>query len=36
VKTAACILAAWNLAAAADNKTNFSGEWKMNVTLILV
>jgi hypothetical protein len=30
MKTAICILAAWSLAAAADNKPNLSGEWKMN------
>jgi hypothetical protein len=30
MKTAICILAAWSLAAAADKKPNFSGEWKMN------
>jgi hypothetical protein len=30
MKTAVCILAAWSVAVAADNKPNFSGEWKMN------
>jgi hypothetical protein len=31
MKIVLCILAAWSLAAAADNKPNFSGEWKMNL-----
>lgn len=30
MKTAVCLLAVWSLAAAADNKPNFSSEWKMN------
>jgi hypothetical protein len=30
MKTALCILAVWTLAAAADNKPNFSGDWKMD------